>query len=927
MLPQQIYQDTISALEPVSKGVLENGDIITLCKSVYNEQFQRIREAHYSGEKGLFVAAARSSLMDALLESLYKSALFFNPGAAGRLSVVALGGYGRGFLNPYSDVDILLLSPKASTSLPEPISKAVEAILYPLWDLGFKVGHSSRNIMECLSEARTDVWTLTALLEARFIMGNKDYFQQLQQRFNNTIINKRKSAYLTSRMEDLENRHRKYSYTVFLQEPNIKESPGGLRDYQNILWTSRVTRQCTTQDDLVRQKLLSRRALHELTESIDFMFRIRNELHFQAKRSSDILTLRMQGIVATAIHYPERTILRRTEAFMRDYYRHARAIEDRLRSVLEILKLAETLHPKGLMALLPFHWKKREKIDGFIIEKELLFAESVDVFEDEPLRLMSIFFLCQTRGLDLAPSLRNLIKNNWALIDNNFRNNPAAAETFQSILERKGNVARILRMMHRVGVLGRWMPEFGALDCLVQHEFYHRYTADEHTLRCIDQLDNIFSETIHPRSESSNIENFRQIFRNLDDPYALYMALLLHDSGRAENVREHIDGSALLAEQACKRLHIVGGRRRLILFLVDQHLAFWRCATTKNIDDVEVISEFAKIVKTQSYLETLYLFTYSDSLGTNEETWSSWKESLMKQLFKNTSRYFIDGDAEAFLAHLDQESDTLKELTSKIIQEEGISQEAIHHHLDMLPKRYFRFRKIESVIAHIHTMQQYQEQKEIFSYVADNGETISAQKPVILWRDFPQKGYTEFVISAANHPFFLEKLCCALASQQINILSAEIFTRCDDQILDILRICTIRHEAVSDERTRKRVEAAFTKIHLLKEYNPQEFLQKKPNFLTKSPEGIAFPVLAQVRNDINSHFTIIEIQAFDRIGLLHDVFHILGSLGLHTVNARIATEKGAALDTIYTTTATGEQLTDTALIAQLEAKLEEIIML
>lgn len=914
MLAQSIYKEACAALANTDSQSVAPENRVEFYRSAYQRGFEVIREAHYAQAGGLVVAKARAALMDALLESLYRNVLNEHHAAKGRITLIALGGYGRGLLNPYSDVDLLFLTDKNSSILPTTVTDAIEAILYPLWDLGFKVGHSSRSLPECLSESLLDDRTLTSLLEARFLRGNKKSFEVLRRKFRSQVVRKRKKEYLKSRMNDLERRYNRYSHTVFLQEPNVKESPGGLRDYQNILWAANVTQDCFSMQNLVSRNLISQRAFDEMEVAIDFLHQVRNELHYQAHKSSDILTLRLQGVVATAEQYKEKTILRRTEAFMRDYYLHARAIADRLLSVIETLEIQEKKAPR-IMSLIPFRNKRLERVDAFTVQNGLLRANHPQIFTEDPSRLMRLFQICQIRGIELAPELRHLIKDNWELIDASFRQNPSIAEIFQSILERKGAVARILRMMHRVGFLGRWLPEFGELDCLVQHEFFHRYTADEHTLRCIDQLDNLFSEKDENAKTSENRELFCKIFRNIDDPYALYLALILHDSGRAENVREHTDGSAVLASRVCTRLSIVGSRRKMITFLVDQHLTFWRFATTRNIDDIGVITEFARLMKTQSNLEALYLFTYADSLGTNEEAWSSWKDSLMKHLFRNTTRFFEEGDAQTFKTHLDEESERLKTKALKTMGASGEEAAELRAHYDMLPKRYFRFRKLASIIAHLQTMRKFKNEHRIHPERANT----------ILWRDYPDKGYTEFVISAMNQPFFIEKLCCALASQQINILSAEIFTRKDNQILDILRICTIRHEPVSEERIRKRVEASFNEIQLLSEYDPEKYLQKKKNFLTKPQEGIAFPVRAMVYNDYTSDFTIVEIQARDRIGLLHDVFHCIGGMGLQTVLARIATEKGAALDSIYITDNKGQKITDTEIFRRLEEELHTLI--
>lgn len=914
MLSKSIYTETCRDLKNIPINDLLPLERVEAIRAVYRARFEEIKKEHKRHTVGLEISRARSALMDALLQYLYEEVIKLFPQAVRELSLIALGGYGRGYLNPYSDVDLLFLTKAPSSKLPEEVSKAIEAILYPLWDLGFKVGHASRNISECLSESLKDNRTLTSLLEARHICGDRQRFEDLTRKFRAQVVKKRKKEYLKSRMEDLERRYSRYSHTVFLQEPNIKESPGGLRDYQNILWTANVTMDCLTLDDIVSRKLLSQKSARFLTDAVDFLHWIRNELHFRAGRASDILTLQLQGVIATPDIYPNRSILRRTEAFMKDYYLKARGIADRLLSVIEQLNLREKQKP-GFLSLLPFTSRRTEKWDGFVIKHGHLYACSPDLFSEDPSRLMRAFQICQMRGIDLSPELRFLIKSSGNLVDDAFRHDASIAETFQSILERKGAVARILRLMHRVGFLGKWLPEFGSMDCLVQHEFFHRYTADEHTLRCIDQLDALFSEEDSNVRKTEKRDLLRKIFLNIDDPYALYLSLILHDSGRAENVREHIDGSAMLASNVCTRLGIVGSRRRMIMFLVDHHLTFWRYATTRNIDDIDVIEEFARAIKTQGNLEALYLFTYADSMGTNEESWSSWKDSLMWQLYRNTSRYLTEGDASSFEKYIDEETRKVKEKALITMGAEGKEADLINYHFSMLPKRYFRFRKMSSVVAHLETMERFRKERE-----ASSGMLSS-----ILWRDYPDKGYTEFVVTAMNQPFFIEKLCCALAYQQINILSAEIFTRKDGQILDILRICTVRHEPVTEPRTRKKVEEVFQEILPLADYHPEKYLQKRRNFLTKPQEGLPFPVRAWVRNDGSPHFSLIEIQARDRIGLLHDVFRCIGEFGLQTINARIATEKGAALDTIYITDSEGKKVENDQLLRELENKLNTLI--
>jgi [protein-PII] uridylyltransferase len=462
--------------------------------------------------------------------------------------------------------------------------------------------------------------------------------------------------------------------------------------------------------------------------------------------------------------------------------------------------------------------------------------------------------------------------------------------------------------MHRIGFLGRYLPEFGALDCLVQHEFFHRYTADEHTLRCIDHLDQLVSE------ENPRRKIYRRLFHEIQDPYALYLALILHDTGRAENVREHIDGSAMLAARLCNRLQIQGARRSLIMFLVDNHLTFWRTATTRNLDDPEVIAEFAAIVKNRSNLDALLLFTYVDSSGTAPDAWSGWKESLMLQLHTAT-RHFLEEGREKYSQKLDADRLALRDEVLAIMREDYHPD--VRNHFERMPASAFHFRQAPHIVTQVRTVRHFLQRE------ADSGDPFAS---CIKWIDHTDKGYTELVLATRDKPLLLEKVCCALASEQINILSADLFTRTDGIVVNIFRVCTTNFEPVSEASTRKRFLATFEDILAAENYEPERYLKRRVNFLKpRTDQDIPVPVLAYVSNELHPTCTTVELQALDRIGLLHDLFHTINQYGLNTAHARICTEKGVAMDTLYITTASGGKVTDPEILRQLEERFTALI--
>ena len=917
---QDLKQSAKSELKAISSGQVTSAESAALVMDFIKNEEKNILERHRSGAGGLEITSARAALLDAVLEVMFEAAIKRQKGAAPEVALLAQGGYGRGQLNPGSDLDLLFLLPRASNKIPKSISTIIEEILYILWDAGFKVGHACRSIAECISEARKDQISKTALMDARLIIGNQTLFNTFTKRFDKECIRKNQKAFFDLRRNDLRGRHKKYSHTVFLQEPHVKESCGGLRDYQNILWVARVKRGFTSLDELVSAKIITKSTCRQLKEGYDFLHRVRNELHYESGRSTDILTLRLQGVVATNFNYPQKTILRRCEFFMRDYYRHTRAIYTHSTSLMEYFEIETQDRPnKGILGILPFTKKKPKsvKFDGFISRNGRIFLQDKNALEEDPNRVMRLFQHCQLRNLGLSPEARKYLHIAAKEIDRSFRYNAKNRETFRAILERKGEVARILRLMHRTKVLDNYLPEFGAMDCLVQHEFFHRYTADEHTLRCIDMLDSLTDEL---DEQDPGRKLYRQLLHNVEDPYALYLALILHDTGRAENVREHIDGSTILADKVCRRLQIRSGRRTMLMFLVDNHLTFWRFATSRDLSDLSVIEEFATIIKDKRNLDALLLFTWADSNGTNEEAWSPWKETLMLQLY-NSTRLWLEKGKENFKSTLIENKAKLLERCRKILATSYHEQMELH--FELMPAPYFRFREPRNISIHIKSVQTFLKREED----AEEG----AFECDMSWIDRDDRSNTELLVTAWNRPLFLEKICCALAAHEINIISADVYTRADGVVCDLFQVCTVDREPVTSERDRKRVLETFRAINSdpdpFAEYQPKQYLKAKTNLLrTDSNEGgIPFPTRVHISNEISSTCTAISIQALDRIGLLHDLFLTVDRLGLATVHARICTEKGAAMDTLYVTWPDGSKVLDEDKHHEIERTLSELI--
>ena len=902
-MPQLVKKLSTRAREALANttGKARTGaEILRVFKRFRKIEEARIRMMHKSGMGGVEICEMRSDFIDALLKHLWNEMFLADDQADAQkvpISLVATGGYGRRHMNPHSDVDLLFLVPGNGTKLPPAVGPLVSAFITTMFDLRLPVGDkSTRTVGDTLNLANEKNDVKTALIEARLVAGSEEPFAELKRRYDRECMEGREAQFLMLRQEDLQSRHAKHEGTSSVQEPNVKNGCGGLRDYHNALWMTYAKHRITNLRELVKMDAFPLNSLRDMERAYDFILRVRTELHYIEGRESDILTLRLQGVVATNLDYPQKKILQRIEAFMRDYYTHSGNMLHRGNELMDryhLQALAEE-KPSLVARLLRRTEKPVERFDGFLSRDERLHAQDENIFDEDPTRLMRLFVHTQQRHLRLSPELFQLVQKNWALINRTFRYNKANRESFEAILSQKGDVARVLRQMHRVGFLGRYMPEFGALTNLVQHEFFHRYPADEHTLRTIDKLDELAG------TPKPGMELFQKLFHEVQDPFVLYLALILHDSGRAENTETHTDASAVLADKACRRLQIKGARRRLLMFLIDHHLTLYRTATTKNLDDPAVIAEFATIVKNRQQLDALLVMTHADSRGTSEKSWNSWKESLLLHLYHSTVRYM--NDPSDFVRSI---SAPLKELQAEVHRKLNATfDREIIAHFEKMPRSYFNFRNADTIVQHIEVYRQFFEKLV-------TGKPGDSLLPELFWIDHPEQGCSELIVVSWDRHLLLARVAGALAAQGITILGADLYGRQDDTVLDIFRVCRTDFTPVTNDRTKARIKSSIEEAFETHKFDFSKAIAevRKP-FKGLEDMAAEVPQRVYLNHTISPDYTVIELQALDRIGLLYDVFQVIGHAGLNICHARINTEKGVALDAIYVQDKAGRKMTD-----------------
>lgn len=894
------------------QGKESAAELLALYKRFLKIENHRLRLKHYAGGGGREIAMQRANLLDVVLRHLFDTAVskshVARPQLTG-LSLVAIGGYGRGELNPFSDVDIMFLHATALREITPQLNEIIQMILYMLWDIGFKVGHSTRSIAGAVKQANLDMLSKTSLLESRYVAGDRKLFEEFRGEFVKRSVRGQEGAYIADRVKNQSERHAKFGGSPYMQEPNIKNGCGSLRDYQNLLWMSYFKEGITTTEQLVEKKLLQEGERRRLDRAYDFLLRVRTELHYLNKRGTDTLSMAFQLQVANNFRYPQKNVLRRSEAFMRDYYQHARNIYYITELLSDRLCLTEGNGRKPSIFSLAFFTARKkpdeQHFDGFASIEGTLYPESRDIFAQDPYRMIRLFQHAQQRRLKIAPDLQQLIRRRLHLVDRTFQYSRAARETFAAILSRKGEVGRILRMMHQVDFLGRYIPEFGELTCLVQHEFFHRYTADEHTLVCIEKLDALID------TDEQKLQNYRSLFQKLKEPFVLYLALLLHDTGKASGARVHAEASALYAQKVASRLQIPSEQRKSLILLVDNHMMLSSIAQRRNLDDRTTIEEFANVVKNQANLDALMLLTLADGQGTGDENWSDWKESLVWQLYHNTSHYLAEG--EAFYTQRRIEREDLHRQVDALLPVDF--DDEVEAHFQYMPDSYFQTTSAEEIAAHIRHFREFLETR--------TGEPEMALAPAMKWIARPNQGHSELWVCTWDRAALLARIAGSLAIGHLNILSADIYTRGDSLVFDVFRVCNTKFQAVTDEKDIAQVEK-YLRLSLREEdYDFRPLLLKakrKPGFHLS--QEIDFPTRISIDNDTHPTYTLVDIQTPDRLGLLYSLLRAVAETDVNIALSRIATEKGAAIDTFYVTDADGRKLRDPEAVARLQKILQ-----
>lgn len=861
-------------------------------------EHERLRMAIRRGAAGHWLSEARCFVIDIVVQHAFRDAglpslnVTALEKAKNAFAVVALGGYGRGELAPFSDLDLLFIHTGIRTAQ---VQETVESMLRLLWDSGLMVGHSFRTVKECISASHLDVHLATALTNTRLLAGSSSVYDCLTAALERER-RKRSSSFINAVLRERAERYTKFGQVVCLQEPNAKESSGGLRDLHSAIWIAYGKYGCKTLNELREHNLISKEEQEVTERAYDFLLRVRYQAHLLAGRKTDRLSLDLQPALACEFGYTSDTQLEASEKFMRDYYR--RALDLHLVTDAVIVRSTESERR-------PSRWSARHRRVSLnelfsINNGELQLDGDPACFAVNPLLMFDAFTLAQAANVPLDHDLTEAIRNSLGSIGRKFQSSVEASDAFMKLLRRRGRVGRALRLMHQVGFLGRYLPEFGRISLLIQHDLYHHYTIDEHTLRVIDALDELHN------SEDSRRANLRSVFHEVNDPALLYLSLLLHDIGKGQGPG-HVPRGVKIAERICGRLQLRKHDAATVVSLVAHHITMAHISQRRDLTEPHVAAQFAAKMATVDQLNMLLLLTYSDMNGVGPGVWSEWKGHLLWDLYERSRKHLVDADTPS------RGPVPLAELKENFVSELSgqFPGSVVERHLALLPERYLRTTTPLATAQHLRLIEGLD--KDGFRCVrVQSGKTL-----------------TELTMCMRDRHGLFADIAGTLTTQGVEILRAEINTREDGIAIDVFIVrAAATHQAIEEHRwlriehaLRAAIAGESDVAALVERWQTRHVPRRR-----MEPTSTRHKKLAHVAcdNKAAQAATVVEVRASDEVGLAYKIASVATSLGLEITYAKITTEKSDAFDVFYVTDADGVRLSEVAMQELEERMLERL---
>ncbi|UYY58236.1 [protein-PII] uridylyltransferase [Sphingomonas sp. S2-65] len=852
-------------------------------------EIARRLEEHPS--RGLEAAAAGAFLIDQLLRLLWDFAVERlhpnpNPTTAQRMTLIAVGGYGRGEMAPHSDIDIGFLTPVKVTGWSEQV---IESMLYSLWDLQLKVGHSSRSLDDMVRQAKDDVTVRTALLEARYVWGDTALYDEAARRFKAEIQHDTARTFIAQKLDERNARHRRMGDSRYVVEPNVKEGKGGLRDLHTLFWIGKYAYNVGEPSELVEKGLLTKLEFRQFRRAENFLWAVRCHLHVLTRRAEDRLTFDVQREIAERMRFADRPGKSKVERFMQFYFLQAKKVGD-LTGVF-LAHLDEKFAARGSRFGLPTMRRRPRKLHGFVLDRGRLALPGDGFFQADPTRLIELFQLADLHGLEVHPLAMRAAARDAKLVDE-VRGDARANALFLDVLTSPRHPETVLRWMNEAGVFGRFMPDFGRVVAQMQFDMYHHYTVDEHTIRAIGLLSRIERGALsddHPLATA--------LFPRIVSRRALYVAVLLHDIAKGRHGDHSILG-AQVAERLCPRLGLTAAETETVAWLVRWHLLMSDTAFKRDLSDFKTILDFAERVQSPERLRLLLVLTIVDIRAVGPNVWNSWKRQLLTNLY----------DAAEEVLQLGHKQ---KGRGERIVAK----QQALAELLGWEAERFAAFAGRQTDAYWIA------EPLDVLERNARQVDAAGLSQLSIAAQVYPERGATLVTVYASDHPGLFYRIAGAIHLAGGNIIDARIHTTRDGMALDNFLIQDPLGQPFDEETRLARIKTGIADA-LANRAKLQERLKARPLPRLRADAFHIEPNVL-IDNHASNRFTVIEVNARDRPALLFHLAHALFQSKVTIHSAHVATYGERAVDTFYLTDLIGDKIESAGRLKTIERRLLE----
>jgi len=888
------------ALTALAQGSGDAGTLrqsgLALIKQAFQTGRERVRHAvEQEGLSGLAAARALSGLQDAVIQVIYDFAVKHvyyaqNPSSAERICVVATGGYGRGELAPGSDIDLLFVRPFKQTAWGESV---IEFILYMLWDLGLKVGHATRSLAESVRLSKLDVTIRTAVLEARYLWGDRGLYEELRKKFWNEVAVGTGRDFVEAKLAERDQRHGRQGESRYLVEPNIKEGKGGLRDLQTLYWIGKYLYHADDAADLIEHGVFTRDEYKTFQKAEAFLWNVRVHLHYLLGRAEERLSFDVQPALAAQLGYTDPDKPRRAvERFMRAYFLVAKDVGDLTRIFCAALEEQHRKPRRSLSRMLPGFLKPRSPGDDFYVENGRLTANPA-IFRQDPANILRMFHIADVKGVDIHPDALRTVTRSLDLITDQLRNDPRANQAFLEVLTSHHDPERALRLMNEAGVLGRFVPEFGHAVGLMQFNMYHHYTVDEHLIRAIGNLAAI------ERGELKEINPLStDIIKRIPSRNALFCAVLLHDMAKGLP-GDHSDVGAAIAESLCPRLGLSQTETKQVAWLVKNHLLMSDVAQRRDVSDPKTVRDFVDQVQSPEMLRLLVILTVADIRAVGPGVFNGWKGQLLRELYYAAENMMMGGDQTP--------SRSARVANAKAALEQRLADLTPAQREAALSRQYDNYWlafEVDELERHARMMLKADAQDQLL--------TLAAQPNTF-------RAVTDITVYTPDFAGLFSQVAGAIAMSGGSIVDAKAFTTSDGFALDVFSVQDAEGEAFDDKERLARLTQAIEKT-LRGEVRPrQQLAMRKPMRSKASAFSIKPKVLFD--NEASRIATVIEVECLDRPGLLYDITQAIFEAGLSISTSMVATYGERAVDVFYVRDGFGHKIAHPARLEAVEKRL------